>query len=51
MPGPRIPLVHGSSPTEVCAGCGQWRTVLHVPGPWRSENLDAVAKDDSDPYE
>jgi hypothetical protein len=24
-PGPRMPLLYGSAPTEVCAKCGMWR--------------------------
>lgn len=24
-PGPRMPLLYGSAPTEVCIRCGMWR--------------------------
>lgn len=35
MPGPRIPMAHGTSPTEVCR-CGSWRRV----GNWTSRWVD-----------
>jgi len=46
--GPRIPTRWGSSSTQHCE-CGSWRTLLHVPGPWRSKETFAAAlvtKDD-----
>jgi hypothetical protein len=34
--GARTPLVHGTAATEVCADCGQYRTMHHKPGQWRA---------------
>lgn len=28
--GPRLPLQHGSAPTEVCKDCGMWRDSRNV---------------------
>ena len=33
--GPRIALINGSAPTEVCTLCGAYRTLQENPGPWR----------------
>jgi hypothetical protein len=33
--GARVALRYGSSATEVCDFCGQWRTLIHKPGPWQ----------------
>lgn len=38
--GPRIPLRHGTAPTQICAACGAWRMNLHVPGQWRGDDID-----------
>lgn len=47
--GPRIPLVYGSSPTQVCVECGAWRMTLHTIGPWRpSTELEEALRDDED---
>lgn len=40
--GPRVPLVHGSGPTEICTICDAWRVVLHKPGPWRNPPIAAA---------
>ncbi len=33
--GPLVPVMFGSSPSEVCARCGSYRLTLHIPGPWK----------------
>lgn len=33
--GPRLPLRHGTSPSEICMQCGAYRLTLHTPGPWK----------------
>ena len=42
VPGPRIEMRWGTGPTQICAKCGAWRSMLHVPGPWRTEPLPVV---------
>ena len=46
--GPRVPLRHGSAPTDQCVMCGAWRTTHHVLGPWRPEDTLAEALIESD---
>jgi hypothetical protein len=36
--GPRIEVVYGTAPTQVC-DCGMWRTMLHLPGPWQASTM------------
>ncbi len=48
-PGPLIPRVYGSGQTDICGGCGAWRTAFGgAPGPWRPEAtlLDAMEEHD-----
>lgn len=48
-PGPRIPRVYGTGPTEVCGDCGMWRTAWETPGPWRAEAelVEAMKEDEN----
>lgn len=45
--GPRMPLVYGSAPTEVCA-CGAWRVMHHGAGPWRRDSITEAIKEDEE---
>jgi hypothetical protein len=45
--GPRVPLRHGSSASEVCEDCGAWRTMFHGPGRWQAGPIgDHLERDD-----
>lgn len=41
-PGPRIPRVYGTGPTEVCS-CGAWRPAWNPAGAWRPADTLAAA--------
>jgi hypothetical protein len=48
QPGPRVPRVYGSGPTEVCA-CGAWRPLWYAAAPWgpAAELAEAMEPDEN----
>jgi hypothetical protein len=50
--GPRLPMLHGSCPTEVCIDCGMWRRTLHYKGAWQpADTLQTAVADEGGGYE
>lgn len=46
VPGPRVDMRWGTAPTQICAKCGAWRTMLHVPGLWHTDPIPPMQTGD-----
>lgn len=47
--GPRVPLVYGSAPTDVCVMCDAWRMSDRWLGPWcAADTLSAALEEDDE---
>lgn len=48
VPGPTIPRVYGTGPTECCLACGAWRPAWFANAQWRDKDTLAEAMKEDD---